>query len=112
MADVTQMPDCCAFIIVHGFKGGHPGADPDACLSPQETGKYLKKTEQSYYNKRSGLIATLSEPQEERIGKVFRDRKWKAIVNGQMNPRTGRKVWMYMRDLNDTPARKKRIFGD
>lgn len=112
MANDVQFPDCCGFIVINGFRGGHPGSDPEACVSVTECKAYLKKVEQNYYNKRGGLLAVLSKPQEERIGKVFLERKWKLLLNNHLNPRTGVPLFMYFRDLNDKPLRKKRIFGD
>lgn len=112
MAEIVEFPDCCAFIIVNKFKGGHPGSDPEACITPEALDKYLTKKEQEFYGKRAGLVATLSEVQNNQIGHVFLDRRWKVLCDGVHNPRTGSRIWMYFRDLNPTKAREKRIFGE
>lgn len=111
MANTTEFPDCCGLIILNKFRGGHPGADEDDCLSEEKTDEFLEKNEKEYFNQRAGLIAVLSEPQNERIGHVFLKRKWELTLNGIMNPRTGTKIYMYYRNLNYTRAREKRIFG-
>lgn len=109
--NVAQLPDCCGILVLNKFKGGHPGSDPDDCVSPEEVGTYLKTQEQEYYGKRAGLMAVLSAPQNKQIGHVFEERLWKILLDGAMNPRTGTKLYMYYRDLNPTEARRKRIFG-
>ena len=111
MADVVQFPDCCGFIILNKFRGGHPGANASDCLSVEECRRFLKENEQKYFRERAGLLAVLSEPQNERLGKVFLERKWDILIDGRMNPRTGTRVWMYCRDLNFTAARERRIFS-
>lgn len=110
MADVTQFPDCCGIIVLNKFKGGHPGANPEDCLSPTDCEKFLKSSEQKYFRERSCLLAVLSEPQNEKIGSVFVRRKWELLF-ARMNPRTGTRIFMYCRDLNYTAAREKRIYG-
>lgn len=111
MAEQVIFPDCCGFIIINKFKGGHPGADEDSCISTKDLDKYLSGVEKKYFKERAGLLAVLSDPQNERIGSVFRDRKWVLLLKKD-NPRTGGKLYMYFRDLNYTEAREKRIFGD
>jgi hypothetical protein len=111
MADVIQFPDCCGLIVLNKFKGGHPGSDPNDCLSEEDCDSFLEHHEQAQFNKRAGLLAVLSEPQNERLSSVFRRRKWECLLEGKMNPRTNVRLWMYYRDLNYTKAREKRIFG-
>ena len=110
MANATQMPDCCGLIVLNGFKGGHPGSNPEDCLSEKDCDTFLSDSEKKFFNARCGLLATLSEPQNDRLGKVFLKRKWEVLLNGKNNPRTGVRLWMYYRDLNYTVAREKRIF--
>lgn len=111
MAEVIEFPDCCGLIIINKLKGGHPSSDPNDCIKEDALDVYLTKQEQNYYNKRAGLVAVLSESQEDQIGHVFRERKWVALMEGITNPRTGSKLFMYFRNLNPTEARRKRIFG-
>lgn len=111
MAEVTQFPDCCGFIILNKFKGGHPGANPEDCISEDACRKFLQSNEQKYFKERAGLFAILSEPQNQRLGKVFLERRWEILIDGQMNPRSGTKVWMYHRNLNYTAAREKKIYA-
>lgn len=112
MASEIVFPDCCGIIVVNKFKGGHPGADPEACDTPDIVDAFLNLVERKYYGNRAGLMAILSSPQNERIGKVFVKRKWKLLQNGLDNPRTGAKLFTYFRDLNPTEQRKRRIFGE
>ena len=111
MPNTVEFPDCCGFLIINKFRGGHPGANPEDCCSEDDCDKYLQRQEKEYFNKRAGLLAVLSAPQNELLGEVFLNRKWVILLNGKMNPRTGVKVWMYYRDLNYTAARERRIFG-
>lgn len=110
MAEAIQFPDCCGIIILNKFHGGHPGAAADSCMSVSACDTFLRKQEQEYFNKRSGLMAVLSEPQNTRIGPVFLERKW-VLLKELNNPRTGQRIFMYFRDLNYTEARERRIFG-
>lgn len=112
MADSEQFPGCCGLIVIYNYGGGHPGSDPDNCKDPEEVNDYLSEKEQVYYGKRAGLVAVLSEPQNDRVGDVFLSRKWEVLMDGIMNPRTGQRLWMYFRNLNPTESRKKRIFGE
>lgn len=111
--DTEEFPDCCGIIVINRFKGGHPTSDPEDCASIEQVDKYLSRQEKEFYGKRSGLMAILSEPQNSQIGQVFIDRKWVLLYKqaGVMNPRTGRKLFIYFRDLNPTEARERRIFG-
>lgn len=111
MAEATGFPDCCGLIVLNKFKGGHPGTDPEQCMSEEACDAFLSEHERGQFQKRAGLLAVLSEPQEERLGNVFRNRKWECLLEGKMNPRTNVRLWMYYRDLNFTKAREKRIFG-
>lgn len=110
MAQASVFPDCCGIIILNKFLGGHPGASPESCISKTDLRAFLVKQEQEYFNKRAGLMAVLSEPQERQIGEIFRERKYDLIFE-KNNPRTGQRIFMYFRDLNFTEARKRRIFG-
>ena len=110
MADVVQFPDCCGIIILNKFQGGHPGADPENCISEKACNEFLQKQEQQYFQHRAGLMAVLSEPQEGKIGHVFRERKWD-LLKEVINPRTNVRIFIYFRDMNYTKAREKRIFG-
>jgi hypothetical protein len=112
VAEASVFPDCCGIIIVNKFMGGHPGSDTANCIKPTPLNKYLMEQERKYYGERAGLLAILSEQQDELIGHVFEERKWKLLLNGTKNGRTGAKLFMYFRDLNPTDARKKRIFGE
>ena len=106
-----QLADCCGIIVLHHFGGGHPHSDVDACISKTACKTYLQSQEKAFYGLRGGLLAVLTTPQNDRIGSVFLERKWKLLLENHMNPRTGQRMFMYFRDLNDSPARKKRIFG-
>lgn len=111
MVQLEAFPDCCGLKIINKFKGGHPGSDPDDCVKLEELDKFLQGQEQHHYAKITGLIAVLSLQQNDLIGEVFLSRKWKLIMDGVQNPRTGSKLFMYFRDLNPTTAREKRIFN-
>lgn len=110
MAEAEEFPDCCGIIVLNRFKGGHPSSDPDSCMTPSACEKFLAKSEQAYYGQRAGLMAVLSEPQNERIGKVFTSRRW-SLLREVNNCRTDVKLYIYFRDMNPTAAREKRIFG-
>lgn len=110
MAEAAQFPDCCGLIVLNKFKGGHPGANPDDCMSEADCNVFLSSSEKKYYNERTGLLVVLSQPQFERLGHLFVKRKWELLFS-KNNPRTQTKIYMYFRDLNHTEARQKRIFG-
>lgn len=112
MPEVSGFPDCCGFIVVNKFQGGHPGSNEDSCCAPSTCDKYLGTQEKEYYGKRAGLMAVLSEPQNERLADVFTKRKWKMLLDGIPNPRTDQLLYFWFRDLNPSPARHKRIFGE
>lgn len=112
MANVDEFPDCCGLFIINRFRGGHPGADPNSCMTETAVNKFLSGTEKEHYGTRAGLVAVLSEPQNDRIGKVFLSRKWKLLLDGTSNPRSGVKLYVYFRDLNPSKQREKRIFDD
>lgn len=111
MMAAAQFPDCCGVIIISGFGGGHPNSNPSNCVTSTACNDFLEIQEKKHYNARAGLIVILSGPQNDQIGKVFVERKWKLVVDGINNARNDRKLFIYFRDLNHTPQRKKRIFG-
>lgn len=108
--NTVEFPGCCGFLVINGFKGGHPGSDPGDCESKENVNLYLESKEQEYYAKRAGLICILSQPQQDRIGSVFDARKW-VLLREINNCKTDTKVYIYLRDLNPTASREKRIFG-
>ena len=110
MAEVIQFPDCCGLIVLNKFKGGHPGSNPDDCISESECNTFLEANEKKYFNERAGLVVVLSEPQNERLEGLFKKRKWE-LLRKINNPRTGTTLFMYLRDLNYTEARERKIFG-
>lgn len=111
MAKSEAFPDCCAFVILNHFGGGHPGAPTSNIISEGDLNTFLATKEKELFNARTGLLVALSEPQEGAIGHVFRERKWECLLDGIPNPRTDGKIWLYFRNLNYTKAREKRIFG-
>ena len=111
MTDVVTFPDCCGLIVLNRFGGGHPGSDPDNCISEKECENFLSSNEKKYFNERCGLLVVLSEPQNDRLENIFKKRKWELLF-AKNNPRTDTKIYMYFRDLNYTEAREKRIFSN
>lgn len=107
----VEFPDCCGLIIINKFKGGHPGSDVDDCATPEQANQYLEQQEKANFKSRAGLVAVLSQPQQDRLGHVFEKRLWKLILKGVDNPRTNNKIYMYFRELTFTEKREKFIFG-
>lgn len=107
MAKVTQVktsdfPECCKMFVIHGFGGGHgPFGESyeNECIDPDVLDKELMKYE-NRYSQYTGLVATLSHPQQERIGHVFRKRSWRCVFANRGNKTNSRKLYMYFYDCS------------
>jgi glycerophosphoryl diester phosphodiesterase len=113
MPDIDRFPSCCGVYIIRNFGGGHYHEDEDDCISQTSLNKFLEQKEVSYKNNIAFLMAVLSEPQNERIGEVFINRKWE-LVKEEINPQSNRKIYIYMLNMTkiDSPQPVKRAFSD